>query len=129
MVGGQEVSTVVSTSDLAITSGLVSCCVCVYVCMYACMPVYMRVCVCVCACMPVHMHVCVCACLYTCMCVCVCACVPVHVLDTEGSRVVARRALVVVETAVYVTGFSDCQIGFCEPLLPPYRCHTGLKNV
>ena len=38
VVAGQEVSTVVSTSELAITTGLVGGCVCVYVC----------VCVCVC---------------------------------------------------------------------------------
>ena len=68
-----------------------------------------------------------CVCVH--VCVCVCACVPVHVLDKEGSRVVASRALVVVQTAVYLTGYSDCQIGFCELLLPPYRFHTGLKNV
>ena len=27
-----------------------------------------------------------------------------------------------------LTGYSDCLTSFLEPLLPPYRCHTGLKN-
>ena len=36
-----------------------------------------------------HVHACVC------------------VLDRKGSRVVARRALVVVQTSVYLTGYSD----------------------
>ena len=36
-------------------------------------------------------------------------------------------AVVVVETAVYLTGYSDCLTGFYEPLSPPYRCHAGLK--
>ena len=30
-----------------------------------------------------------------CVCVCVCVCVDLHILDREGSRVVASRALVV----------------------------------
>ena len=57
------------------------------------------------------------------MCVCVaCVCV----LDLKGSWVVASRAL-----AVYLilTSYSDCLAGFHEPLLPLYRCYTGLKNV
>ena len=51
------------------------------------------------------------------------------VLDGEGSMVVASTALVVVRTAVYLIGYSDCLTGFREPLSPPYRCHTGLNNV
>ena len=42
---------------------------------------------------------------------------------------VASRALVVVQTAMYLTGISDCLTGFHEPLSPPYKCHTSLKNV
>ena len=30
---------------------------------------------------------------------------------------------------MYLTSYRDCVTGFCEPRLPPYRCHTGLKNV
>ena len=55
------------------------------------------------------------------MCVCV--------LDREGSWAFASRALAVVFTAVYLTGYSDCLTGFHKPLLPPYGCHTGLKIV
>ena len=53
-----------------------------------------------------------------CVCVCVCVCF----LDGEGSWVFASTALVVlvVWTAVYLTGCNDCLNGFCEPLLPPY---------
>ena len=29
----------------------------------------------------------------------------------------------------YLTGYSDCQTGFREPLSRPSRSHTGLKNV
>ena len=29
----------------------------------------------------------------------------------------------------YPTGYSDYLTGCCEPLSPPYRCHTSLKNV
>ena len=60
------------------------CCVCVRACMHACMFVC------------VHLHVC--------MCVCVCVCV----LDVEESRAFTSRALVTVQTAVYLTGYSDC---------------------
>ena len=59
------------------------------------------------------------------VCVCVCVCV----LDWEGSRVVASTALVVVWTAVYLIGYTDCLTGFREPLSPPYRCHTGFNSV
>ena len=57
--------------------------------------------------------------------VCLCVCV----LDGEGGRVFGSRSLVVVQTAVYLTGHSDCLTGFCEPLFPTYSsvCHTGLK--
>ena len=52
--------------------------------------------------------------MYVCglLCVCVCVCV----LDWEGSRVVASTALVVVWTAVYLIGYTDCLTGFREPL-------------
>ena len=53
-----------------------------------------NVCACVCVCL--CMHVCVCVCVCACVCVCVCACVCVHMLDREGNRVFATRALVVV---------------------------------
>ena len=26
-------------------------------------------------------------------------------------------------------GYADCMTGFREPLLPPYKCRTSLKNV
>ena len=47
-------------------------------------------------CVPVCMRVC--ACVHACVCLCACVCVPVRmrvcVLDREGSRMVASRALV-----------------------------------
>ena len=43
-------------------------------------------------------------------------------LGREGSWLFANTPLVAVWTAMYLTGFH-------EPLLPPYRCHTSLKNV
>ena len=51
------------------------------------------------------------------------------VLEGEGNRVFAGRALVVVSIDGSISGYSDCLTGFCEPLSPPCRCHTGLKNV
>ena len=49
------------------------------------------------------------------------------VLDGEGSWVfAASTALVVVWMAVHLTGYSDFLDGFCEPLSPPFWCHTGL---
>ena len=52
-----------------------------------------------------------CACVHLCVCVCVCVCVRVCVcvcvLDREGSWLVARTALIVVWTAMYLTGYSD----------------------
>ena len=50
------------------------------------------------------------------MCVCVCVCVCVVVVA-------------VVQTAMYLIGYSDCLSGFHE-LLSPYtiRCHTSLKK-
>ena len=47
-----------------------------------------------------------CMCVYVCVCVCVCvcACVCVHVLGGEGSWVFASTALVVVWTAMCVSG-------------------------
>ena len=75
----------------------------------------MHVCVCVCACMHASMQ-----CAYVFMCVCV--------LDREGSRVFASKALGVVKTAVHLTDDSDCLTAFHEPLLPTSGCHTSLKN-
>ena len=57
--------------------------------------------------------------------VCVCVCI----LGREKSWVFASTALGVVWTAMYLNGHSDYLTSFHEPLLPPYRCHTGLKNV
>jgi len=57
----------------------------VYVCVFV---VGASVHACVCGAFA-HVHACVC------------------VLDRKGSRVVARRALVVVQTSVYLTGYSD----------------------
>ena len=52
------------------------------------------------------------------------------ILDREGSRVFASRALVaVVQMVVYLTGYGDCLTGFREPLSPHHRCRTGLKNI
>ena len=65
------------------------------------------------------------------MSVCVCVCVRVCVLDGEGNRVFASRALVVVSTDGSVSDghYSDCLTGFRELLSLPCRCDTGLKNV
>ena len=52
------------------------------------------------------------------MCVCVCVCV----LDREGNKVVASRALAIVWTAMYLTCDSDYLSDFHELLSPPYRC-------
>ena len=64
-------------------------------------------------------------CVCACMCVCVCA---VCVLDREGNMVLVSRTLVAVQTAVNLMLYSNCLTGSCEPLSPPYRCHTGLKK-
>ena len=45
------------------------------------------------------------------MCVCLCVCV----LDGEGNRVFASRALVVL-VAVHLTGYNTFPTGFREPL-------------
>ena len=47
----------------------------------------------------------------------------------EGSMAFVSRAPVAAWMAVYLTGYSDSLTGFCEPLSPPYRCQTGMKNV
>ena len=54
------------------------------------------------------------------MCVCT--------LNGEGSQVRAGGALVVTQTAMYLTSYSDCLARVHEPLLPPYRCHASLKK-
>ena len=48
------------------------------------------------------------------------------VLDREGSRMLASRAVAAVQAAVYPTGYSNCLTSLCEP---PSICHTGLNNV
>ena len=55
-------------------------------------------------------------------------CVCVYVLGRKRSRVFASRAQVVVQLAMYLTNHSDCLTIFCEPVLSPYRCCTGLKT-
>ena len=127
---------------------------CVRACIYirACVRVHVRACVCTCACVCVVcmrvcvvcmcvcvcecVHACVCACvLCACVCVCMCACVCVfvcacmHALGEEGSWMFACTALVVAWMVMYLTSYSDYLTGFNEPLLPPYKCHAGLKNV
>ena len=63
--------------------------------------------------MHVCVSACVCACVRVCACVCVCACVRAaacmraYVLDGEGCRLFTSRTLVVVQTAVYLTSYSD----------------------
>ena len=68
--------------------------------------------------------VCLCMCIDACARVSVCVCVCVHVcmcaLDEEGSRVFASRALGVVQTAMCLTGYSDC--------LTSYNCLTGYSD-
>ena len=64
-------------------------------------------------------------CVYHCMCLCVHVCV--CVLDGEGKSVFASRARL--QMTMHLTGYSDCQMGFHEPLSPPYRCYISLKNV
>ena len=51
-------------------------------------------------CLCVCVHACMCVCLRACVCVCVC--VRACVLDVEGNRVFASRALVVL-VAVHLT--------------------------
>ena len=62
----------------------------------------------------------------------------VCVLGMQGSRAFAIRALAVLETTVYLNGYSDCLPVFlvfllstilCEPLSLSYNCHAGLKIV
>ena len=53
---------------------------------------------CVCVCVSVRASVCVCACVHACVRACVRACVCVCVVDREGNRAFASRALVVVST-------------------------------
>ena len=65
-----------------------------------------------------------CVCVRACVRVCVRACV--CILNREGSRVFVSTALVGVQTAMYLTGYSDYVTSFREPLSPLYRCHNGL---
>ena len=76
------------------------------------MPVYMNRCV----------YVCVCVCAHAFVCVCVC------VLGRGLSWVFASTVLVVLWITVCLTSYSDYLTSFCESLLPPCRCHTGLKK-
>ena len=55
------------------------------------------------------------ACVHARICVCVCVYVQPHIPDREGNS----RAQVVVKTAVYLTGYSDCLTNFHEPVSPP----------
>ena len=55
--------------------------------------------------------------------VCVCVCV----LGKEGSRMFASRALLVEQTAVYLTGYCDCLPGILKPLLQPYKLYISQK--
>ena len=54
----------------------------------------------VCVCERACVRVCVCGCVRVCVCVCVCVCLCVSacVVDREGNRAFASRALVVVST-------------------------------
>ena len=63
-------------------------------------------------------------CTHVFMSVCVYVCVP----DEEGSRVFASGALGVVQTAMYLAGYSDCPTSCHEPLSPPYTYHTNFKK-
>ena len=51
-------------------------------------------------------------CMCVCVCVRACTCMRMRVSSIDG----------------HVSGYNDCLTGFCEPLLLPYKCHTGLKN-
>ena len=65
------------------------------------------------------------------LCVCVRAwraCVRACVLGGKGAGCLLEEFLVVVLMAMYLTGYSDYLTGFHEPLLPPYRCHTGFEK-
>ena len=94
---------------------------------------HLFMCVCVCVCVHIHLCVCVCVCVCVSVCVCVCAhafvCVCVCVLGRGLSWVFASTVLVVLWITVCLTSYSDYLTSFCEPLLPPYRCHTSLKNI
>ena len=95
-------------------------CVCVCVCAHICVNVC--VCVCPCACMHVCVHACICvhACVHACVCMYMCCRLrreqAVH-SQTSSSSMDSCISLV------------SCLTGFCEPLSPPYWCHTSLKNV
>ena len=100
-------------------------CDCVHVCDCATLCVYVSLCVCVWCVMSVCVSKCVCVWSLWChMCVCVSKYVHVWlsvcvvtvvsylwlcvlVLDREGSKVLSGRALVVVQLAVYLTGYND----------------------
>ena len=60
-------------------------------------------------------YMCMCVCMCVCVCACVCVCVCVCVLDRKESKVVTNRALVVAQTAAYLTTYIDCLTSFCEP--------------
>ena len=44
-------------------------------------------------------------------------------------RMFATRALIVLQTAMYLTSHSACLTGFCEPFSLSYRRCTSMKNV
>jgi len=56
---------------------------------------------------------------------CVFLCVPMM----EWNWAFASISLVVVSTTMWLTSYSSYPTGFHEPLLAPYGCQTGLKNV
>ena len=87
------------------------------------MHAYVCVHVCVCETMCVVECACVCACVCVCACMCVCVYVHVCVLDWKGA------GCLLIYMAMYLTSSCEHLTGFCEPLLPPHSCHTGLKNV
>ena len=87
----------------------VACCVCT-VCVCAC------VCVCVCVCVYMCVHACIHVCVYMCVYMCVCTCVRCVFYTVKGAKVVAIRAFVSVQTAVYLTGYSDCLTGVSDRL-------------
>ena len=94
----------------------------------------------------VYAYMCVCVCHYV-SAVCVLSLVNVYVcvcFRWEGSYVFASTAVsirlhlqwLLVQLCLsgytysdYLTGYSDYLTGFHEPLSPPDKCHTSLKNV
>ena len=121
---------VLPTTGKCFLVGVYGCgvCVCMSLCVYVCDWVLCVLCVCVALCACVWLCHCVCMCHCVCVwcvmspCVWLCVCVVtvvsylcVHVLNRAGSKVLFSRALVVVQTAVYLTGYSDYLTSLHEP--------------